>query len=53
MWRLYIIGSHTASDVDWQKERITVIRQQELTVINEVTDVLDIYSNKKNYSQFT
>lgn len=34
MWRLYIIGSHTASDVNWQQERITVIRQQDLTVIN-------------------
>lgn len=52
MWRLYIIGSHTPSDVDWQKERITVIRQQELTVINGKSQMFWIY-NKKNYSQFT
>lgn len=44
MWRLYIIGSHTASDVDWQKERITVIRQQELTVINGKSQMFWIYT---------
>lgn len=46
MWRLYIIGSHTASDVDWQKERITVIRQQELTVINGKSQMVWIYNKK-------
>lgn len=52
MWRLYIIGSRTASDVNWQQERITVIRQQDLTVINWKSQMFWIY-NRKKYSQFT
>lgn len=47
MWRLYIIGSRTASDVNWQQERITVIRQQDLTVINWKSQMFWIYNRKK------
>lgn len=47
MWRLYIIGSRTASDVNWQQERITVIRQQDLTVINWKSQMFWIYNSKK------
>lgn len=50
MWRLYIIGSRTASDVNWQQERITVIRQQDLTVINGKSQMFWIYNRKNTLS---
>lgn len=52
MWRLYIIGSRTASDVNWQQEKNYCHSPTRFDCNKlEVTDVLYIIGKK--YSQFT